>query len=72
MITRYDFPIDEGLQKDLVVNNGLGYLTGGGVELDWIIAVATPTYHTSDNLPCGRTVCEYLNHESYIQKRNYA
>lgn len=40
--------IDEGLPKDLVVNDGLGYLPGGGVEFDWIKVVATPAHHSSD------------------------
>jgi L-ascorbate metabolism protein UlaG (beta-lactamase superfamily) len=40
--------IDEGLSKELVVNNGMGYLAGGGVDLDWVKVVATPAHHTSD------------------------
>lgn len=40
--------VDEGLSKELVVNNGMGYLTGGGVEFDWVKVVATPAHHTSE------------------------
>jgi L-ascorbate metabolism protein UlaG (beta-lactamase superfamily) len=40
--------IDEGLNMDLVVNDGIGYLAGGGVELDWVKVVATPAHHTSN------------------------
>ena len=40
--------INEGLSKELVVNDGMGYLVGGGIELDWVKVVATPAHHTSD------------------------
>jgi L-ascorbate metabolism protein UlaG (beta-lactamase superfamily) len=44
--------IDEGLRKELVVNDGMGYLVGGGVTLDWVQAVAVPAFHTS-NTSCA-------------------
>jgi L-ascorbate metabolism protein UlaG (beta-lactamase superfamily) len=40
--------INEGLRKEQVVNNGMGYLVGGGVDLDWVKVVAVPAFHTSD------------------------
>jgi L-ascorbate metabolism protein UlaG (beta-lactamase superfamily) len=40
--------ISEGLPKELVVNDGMGYLVGGGVDLGWVQVVATPAHHTSD------------------------
>lgn len=40
--------IDEGLRKDQVVNDGTGYLPGGGIDLGWVKVVATPAHHTSD------------------------
>jgi L-ascorbate metabolism protein UlaG (beta-lactamase superfamily) len=45
---------EEGLNKDQVVNDGLGYLVGGGVDLGWVKVVATPAYHTSNtSCPMG-------------------
>jgi L-ascorbate metabolism protein UlaG (beta-lactamase superfamily) len=40
--------IEDGLSKEQVVNGGMGYLTGGGVDLGWCRVVATPAHHTSD------------------------
>lgn len=40
--------IEEGLSKTQVVNDGMGYLVGGGVDLGWVKVVATPAHHTSD------------------------
>jgi L-ascorbate metabolism protein UlaG (beta-lactamase superfamily) len=44
--------IAEGLPKELVVNDGTGYLVGGGVDLGWVKVVATPAHHTS-NTSCA-------------------
>jgi L-ascorbate metabolism protein UlaG (beta-lactamase superfamily) len=44
--------ISDGLPKELVVNDGMGYLVGGGVNLGWVQAVATPAHHTS-NTSCA-------------------
>jgi L-ascorbate metabolism protein UlaG (beta-lactamase superfamily) len=44
--------IEEGLPKEQVVNNGMGYLVGGGVDLIWVKVVATPAHHTS-NTSCA-------------------
>jgi L-ascorbate metabolism protein UlaG (beta-lactamase superfamily) len=44
--------IAEGLPKKLVVNNGTGYLPGGGFNPGWVKVVATPAHHTS-NTSCA-------------------
>ena len=40
--------IDEGFDEAQVVNFGMGYMVGGGVDLDWVKVVATPAFHSSD------------------------
>ncbi|MFW6115304.1 MAG: metal-dependent hydrolase [Thermodesulfobacteriota bacterium] len=40
--------IEEGLNQDLVVNFGSGYMVGGGVEFDWVKVVSIPAFHSSD------------------------
>ena len=40
--------IDEGFKEDQVVNFGMGYMVGGGVELDWVKVASTPAFHSSD------------------------
>ena len=39
---------EEGLSPDLVVNNGAGYIVGGGFENEWIKIVSTPAHHSSN------------------------
>lgn len=39
---------EEGLSPDLVVNNGAGYIVGGGFENGWIKVVSTPAHHSSN------------------------
>jgi L-ascorbate metabolism protein UlaG (beta-lactamase superfamily) len=39
---------EEGLSPNSVVNNGAGYLVGGGFEDNWIKVVTTPAHHTSN------------------------
>jgi len=39
---------EEGLSPESVVNNGNGYIVGGGFENDWIKVVSTPAHHSSD------------------------
>jgi L-ascorbate metabolism protein UlaG (beta-lactamase superfamily) len=38
---------EEGLKPENIVNNGGGYLAGGGTVLPWIQIVAVPAIHTS-------------------------
>ena len=39
---------EEGLSLDFVVNNGAGYIVGGGFENEWIKVVSTPAHHSSN------------------------
>ena len=39
---------EEGLSPDLVVNNGAGYIVGGGFENEWIKVISTPAHHSSN------------------------
>jgi L-ascorbate metabolism protein UlaG (beta-lactamase superfamily) len=39
---------EEGLTPDLIVNNGGGYIVGGGFENEWIKVVSAPAHHTSN------------------------
>jgi L-ascorbate metabolism protein UlaG (beta-lactamase superfamily) len=39
---------EEGLTPDLIVNNGGGYIVGGGFENEWIKVVSTPAHHSSN------------------------
>ncbi|MFC1531820.1 metal-dependent hydrolase [Thermodesulfobacteriota bacterium] len=49
--------IEEGFNNDQVVNFGMGYMVGGGVELDWVKVVSTPAFHSSDTAcPLGTIV----------------
>ncbi len=48
---------DEGLPTSQVVNNGSGYITGGGTVLPWVKVVSTPAHHTSNtSSPVGTIV----------------
>lgn len=50
---------DEGLSLDSVVNNGGGYIVGGGFENQWIKVVSTPANHTSQSsMPLG-TIAQF-------------
>ncbi|MBW1814889.1 MAG: metal-dependent hydrolase [Deltaproteobacteria bacterium] len=40
--------VEEGFNNDQVVNFGMGYMVGGGVEFDWVKVVTTPAFHSSD------------------------
>lgn len=45
---------EEGVTPEMIVNNGAGYLVGGGFEEDWIKVVTTPAHHTSNtSMPLG-------------------
>ena len=39
---------EEGLGPDRIVNNGGGYIVGGGFENGWVTVVSTPAHHSSD------------------------
>ena len=39
---------EEGLSPDGIVNNGGGYIVGGGFENEWIKVVSTPAHHSSN------------------------
>ena len=39
---------EEGFDKDKVANFGMGYMVGGGVQLDWVKVIATQALHSSD------------------------
>ena len=41
--------VEEGFNNDQVVNFGMGYMVGGGVEFDWVKVVTTPAFHSSDS-----------------------
>jgi len=38
----------EGMSADNIVNFGMGYMVGGGVEFDWVKTTAIPAFHSSD------------------------
>jgi L-ascorbate metabolism protein UlaG (beta-lactamase superfamily) len=38
---------EEGLNQERVVNDGAGYIVGGGTDLGWVKVVAVPALHTS-------------------------
>ncbi len=38
---------EEGMPAEQVINNGQGYIIGGGAVLPWVKIVATPAVHTS-------------------------
>jgi len=40
--------VAQGFSNEQVVNFGMGYMVGGGVELDWVKVVSTPAFHSSD------------------------
>jgi L-ascorbate metabolism protein UlaG (beta-lactamase superfamily) len=49
--------VEEGFNNDQVVNFGMGYMVGGGVEFDWVKVVSTPAFHSSDSAcPLGNIV----------------
>ena len=48
---------EEGMPKEQIVNNGTGYIVGGGAELDWVRIISTPAIHTSNtSIPSGTIV----------------
>jgi L-ascorbate metabolism protein UlaG (beta-lactamase superfamily) len=48
---------EEGIPAAQVVNNGAGYIVGGGAELEWVKIVSTPAIHTSNtSIPSGTIV----------------
>lgn len=48
---------EEGISAEQVVNNGAGYIVGGGAELDWVKIISTPAIHTSNtSIPSGTIV----------------
>ena len=49
--------VAQGFSNEQVVNFGMGYMVGGGVELDWVKVVSTPAFHSSDTArPLGTIV----------------
>jgi len=49
--------VAQGFNKDQVVNFGMGYMVGGGVQFDWVKVVSTPAFHSSDSAcPLGTIV----------------
>jgi L-ascorbate metabolism protein UlaG (beta-lactamase superfamily) len=47
----------EGLPASQVVNNGAGYIVGGGTVLPWVKVISTPAHHTSNtSAPVGTIV----------------
>ena len=48
---------EEGLTVHQVVNNGSGYIVGGGTTLPWVKVISTPAHHTSNtSMPVGTIV----------------
>ncbi len=48
---------EEGLRENEIINNGAGYIVGGGAELPWAKIVAAPALHTSrTSAPIGTIV----------------
>jgi len=39
---------EEGLSTENIANFGMGYMVGGGVELDWVKTTSIPAFHSSD------------------------
>ncbi len=49
--------VEQGFNNDKVVNFGMGYMVGGGVQFDWVKVVSTPAFHSSDSAcPLGTIV----------------
>jgi L-ascorbate metabolism protein UlaG (beta-lactamase superfamily) len=49
--------VEQGFNNEQVVNFGMGYMVGGGVEFDWVKVVSTPAFHSSDSAcPLGNIV----------------
>jgi L-ascorbate metabolism protein UlaG (beta-lactamase superfamily) len=49
--------VADGFNKEQVVNFGMGYMVGGGVEFDWVKVVSTPAFHSSETAcPLGTIV----------------
>jgi L-ascorbate metabolism protein UlaG (beta-lactamase superfamily) len=49
--------VAQGFSNEQVVNFGMGYMVGGGVEFDWVKVVSTPAFHSSDTAcPLGTIV----------------
>ena len=49
--------VAEGFSNEQVVNFGMCYMVGGGVEFDWVKVVSTPAFHSSDTAcPVGTIV----------------
>jgi L-ascorbate metabolism protein UlaG (beta-lactamase superfamily) len=40
---------DAGFDKEKIANFGMGFLVGGGLNLDWVSVWATPAFHASDS-----------------------
>jgi L-ascorbate metabolism protein UlaG (beta-lactamase superfamily) len=48
---------EEGLKPENIINNGSGYIVGGGAVLPWVKIVATPALHTSrTSTPIGTII----------------
>ena len=48
---------EEGLTPENIVNNGSGYIVGGGAVLPWVKIIATPALHTSrTSTPIGTII----------------
>jgi L-ascorbate metabolism protein UlaG (beta-lactamase superfamily) len=49
--------VAQGFSNEQVVNFGMGYMVGGGVEFDWVKVVSTPAFHSSETAcPLGTIV----------------
>jgi L-ascorbate metabolism protein UlaG (beta-lactamase superfamily) len=40
---------EAGFDKEQIANFGMGFLIGGGLDLDWVTVRATPAFHASDS-----------------------
>ncbi|HDR15365.1 MAG TPA: metal-dependent hydrolase [Desulfobacteraceae bacterium] len=40
---------ESGFDKEKIGNFGMGFLIGGGLDLDWVTVRATPAFHASDS-----------------------
>ena len=40
---------EAGFDKDRIANFGMGFLIGGGLDLEWVSVRATPAFHASDS-----------------------
>jgi L-ascorbate metabolism protein UlaG (beta-lactamase superfamily) len=48
---------EAGFDKEKMANFGMGFLIGGGLDLDWVSVRATPAFHASDSsVPIGLIV----------------